>query len=392
MTIETKHTSAEEKAHAADLLHTFEVFKAENDARLAAVEKKGAADPLYDDKLKRLESTINEQKAALDRLAVGALRQNFEVGDAPEQKQAFDTYMRAGIISAPEEKSLSGSNDADGGYTVPTAIEATIDRALTEVSPFRSFCTVRHISTSTYRLAVNEADYATGWVGETDARPETATPSIASIEFKTGEIYAMPAATPQLLEDSAVDIEAWIASEVRGTFAAAETDAFVNGDGNNKPLGFLQAPNAADASRTATEIGTTTGTVSGDSLIELVYTLDAQYRANGRFIVNRRTAETIRKLKDTAGNYLWNPGISAGQPATLLGYEVSEVEAMPDAGAGDFAVAFGDFGAGYLIVDRRGVQVLRDPFSAKPYVLFYTTKRVGGGVQDHAAIKLMATS
>ena len=391
MTLETKHTSPEEKAHAQDLLHTFEIFKAENDARLDAVEKRGVADPLQDDKLKRLESSLNEQKAALDRLAVTALRGASDDA-APEEKRSFDQYMRAGILAMPEEKSLSGSTDADGGYTVPTTIEATIDQALTEVSPFRSFCTVRQISSSSYRLAVNEADYATGWVGETDARPETTTPSIAAIEFKTGEIYAMPAATPQLLEDSAVDIEAWIASEVRGTFAAAETAAFVDGDGTNKPLGFLQAPNASDDSRTATQIGTISGSLDSDSLISLTYALDAKYRSNGRFILNRRTAESIRKLKDSAGNYLWTPGLGAGQSATLLGYDVSEVEAMPDPSGGNHAVAFGDFRSGYLIVDRRGVQVLRDPFSAKPYVLFYTTKRVGGGVQDHAAIKLLATS
>lgn len=391
MTLETKHTSPEEKAAAADLLHTFEIFKGENDTRLERLEKRGQVDPLQDEKLRRIEASLTEQKTALDRLAIASLRGEVNV-DAPEQKQAFEQYMRAGILSVPEEKSLSGVTDADGGYTVPVSIEAAIDRALTEVSPFRSFCQVRQISTSTFRLAVNEAAYASGWVGEADARPETATPSIAAIEFKTGEIYAMPAATPQLLEDSAVDIEAWIAAEVRGTFANAETEAFVNGNGTNKPLGFLQAPNATNGSESATEIGVLAGAVDGDSLIEMVYALDAKYRDNGRFIFNRRTAESIRKLKDSNGAYLWTPGLAAGQSATLLGYPVSEVEAMPDATDDNLAIAFGDFESGYLIVDRQGVQVLRDPFSAKPYVLFYTTKRVGGGVQDHAAIKLLATA
>jgi HK97 family phage major capsid protein len=392
MALETKHTQTEEKAMAADLLYTFEAFKAENDQRLADIEKRGAPDPLQDEKLRKLETAITEQKTALDRLVIRNLRAD-EGGGAPvEEKRGFEQYMRAGILSVPEEKSMSGSTDSDGGYTVPTAIEATIDRALAEVSPFRQFCSVRQISSSSYRVAVNEAPFASGWVGETDARPETTTPSIAAIEFKTGEIYAMPAATPQLLEDSAVDIEAWIASEVRGTFAGAETEAFVNGDGSNKPLGFLAAPRAADASRGATEVGTVAGTLDGDGLLSVIYALGAQYRQNGRFVLNRKTAATIRKLKDADGNYLWTPGLNAGQPSTLLGYPVTEVEAMPDAGAGSTPLAFGDFNAGYLIVDRRGVQVLRDPFSAKPYVLFYTTKRVGGGVQDHAAIKLLATS
>ena len=391
MTLETKHQSLEEKALATDLLYTFEVFKAENDERLAMIEKRSAADPLQDEKLKRIEASLNEQKASLDRLALKALQKDAG-SQAPEEKRSFEQYMRAGILAAPEEKSLASAPDADGGYTVPTTIEATIDRALIEVSPFRSFCSVRRISGGSYRVAINDAPFASGWVGETEARPETTAPSISAIDFKTGEIYAMPAATPQLLEDSAVDIEAWIASEVRGTFATAETDAFVNGTGTNQPLGFLQAPNATEASRQSDEIGTVSGALSGDALIEMVYTLEARYRERGRFIFNRRTAEAIRKMKDSEGNYLWTPGLQAGQPATLLGYDVTEVEAMPNAGSGNFAVAFGDFEAGYLIVDKQGVQVLRDPFSAKPYVLFYTTKRVGGGVQDHSAIKLLATS
>lgn len=391
MNLETKHQSPGEVAASADLLHTFEVFKSENDARLHQLEKRGRVDPLQEEKLRKLEASMREQKAAIDRLAIASLRGD-QSAESMEEKQAFEHYMRAGILSAPEEKSLSGATDADGGYTVPTTIEAAIDRALMEVSPFRSFCQVRQISTSTFRLAVNEAAYASGWVGETDARPETTTPSIAAIEFKTGEIYAMPAATPQLLEDSAVDIEAWIAAEVRGTFADAETSAFVNGDGVNKPLGFLQAPKTTDGTQTSTQIGVLSGSLDADTLIEMVYALDAKYRDKGRFVFNRRTAEAIRKLKDSTGAYLWTPGIAAGQPATLLGYPVSEVEAMPDASGGNHGVAFGDFESGYLIVDRQGVQVLRDPFSAKPYVLFYTTKRVGGGVQDHAAIKLLAAA
>ncbi|MEO1042135.1 MAG: phage major capsid protein [Pseudomonadota bacterium] len=394
MTIETKHQNVEEKAASQDLLHTFEVFKADNDARLDAIEKRGHADPLQDDKIRRIEVTLQEQKTALDRMAINILRHNQVGRDAPEaeeHKRAFEQYMRAGILSAPEEKSLSSSTDADGGYTVPVTIESTIDRALTEVSPFRNFASVRQITSGSYRVAINEAPFASGWVGETAARPETTTPTIAAIEFKTGEIYAMPAATPQLLEDSAVDIEAWIAAEVRGTFADAETAAFVNGTGTNQPLGLLQSPSAPDPSRTATQIGTVSATLDGDALIELIYTLEAKYRSNGRFLFNRKTAEAIRKLKDSDGNYLWAPGLTAGQPATLLGYPVSEIEAMPDVGGSNDAVAFGDFASGYLIVDRRGVQVLRDPFSAKPYVLFYTTKRVGGGVQDHAAIKLLRT-
>ena len=202
----------------------------------------------------------------------------------------------------------------------------------------------------------------------------------------------MPATTQTLLDDAIVDVGAWIAEEVQAAFAGQESAAFVAGDGANQPQGFLSVPQADEASRTFGQLGTVTGGVDGDGLLDLVYAAKQTYRANGRFVMNRRTAGMVRKLKDAEGNYLWAPGLAAGQPATLMGYAVTEMEDMPDAGAGQTPIAFGDFARGYLIVDRQGLQVLRDPFSAKPYVLFYTTKRVGGGVQDFDAIKLLSVS
>ncbi|MHA1523458.1 MAG: phage major capsid protein, partial [Alphaproteobacteria bacterium] len=197
--------------------------------------------------------------------------------------------------------------------------------------------------------------------------------------------------------DSAVDIDAWIASEVQIAFAEQESTAFVTGDGTNKPKGFLNYTNVADASWSWGNIGYLKTGVSGgfaasnqsDILVDLIYTLKAGYRANSHWVMNRKTQGEIRKLKDADGNYLWQPPAQAGGTATLMNFPIAEAEDMPDIAANSFSVAFGDFGQGYLVVDRRGIHVLRDPFTSKPYVLFYTTKRVGGGVQNFEAIKLL---
>jgi HK97 family phage major capsid protein len=214
------------------------------------------------------------------------------------------------------------------------------------------------------------------------------------------ELYAMPAATQTLLEDAAVNIEEWLAGEVDQVFAAQEGAAFVSGDGNNKPKGFLSYTTVANGSWTWGNIGYVASGVAGafpatnqsDVLIDLIYAVRAGYRQNAVFLMNRKTQSSIRKFKDTTGNYLWQPPATPGSRASLMGFSLYDVEDMPDISAGSLSVAFGDFGRGYLVVDRAGVTVLRDPYTAKPYVLFYTTKRVGGGVQDFDAIKVMKFS
>ena len=207
----------------------------------------------------------------------------------------------------------------------------------------------------------------------------------------------MPAATSAFLDDAAVDVGQWIADEVNAAFAAQETTAFVTGNGTNKPTGFLSATTVAEASWSWGNLGyIATGTAgalpashASDVLIDLVYALKAGYRQNASWVMNRKTQGVIRKLKDDGGNYLWQPAVTAGGRATLMGFDLVEAEAMPDIAASSLSIAFGDFRRGYLVVDRQGVNVLRDPYSAKPYVLFYTTKRVGGGVADYDAIKLL---
>ncbi|KAB1085775.1 phage major capsid protein [Neorhizobium galegae] len=234
-------------------------------------------------------------------------------------------------------------------------------------------------------------------IAETTARPQTNTPQLTELSFPTMELYAMPAATQSLLDDSAVDIEAWIAGEVDIVFAEQEGDAFIRGDGTNKPKGFLSYPTVAEGSWSWGNIGhIATGVAGGwkstgpsDTLIEVIYALKAGHRQNGTFMMNRKAQGDIRKFKDGDGNYLWRPPVSAGQPASLMGFQIAEAEEMPDVAENSLSIAFGDFRSGYLVVDRAGVRILRDPYSAKPYVLFYTTKRVGGGVQNFEAIKVV---
>ncbi|MEM9421177.1 MAG: phage major capsid protein [Pseudomonadota bacterium] len=398
MTLETKaQMNGEIKSAMQDLLYTFESFKNANDERLSALEERGAADPLLNEKVERLNHAVDEQKTALHRVTAIAGRpalDNAAAEPVSEAKSAFDAYVRAGIMTAPEAKSISAS-DSDGGIIAPEETAQLIDSGLRTISPMRQIATVRQISGNTYRKPVSTAAYGSGWVGETGARPETTTPSLQALDFPAMELYAMPATTQVLLDDAIVDVGQWIADEVQSEFAAQESKAFIAGDGINKPAGILSYTTAPDASRSFDEVGTVASagaSILGDDLIDLVYTLEQSYRANGRFIMNRQTAAAVRKLKDSDGNYLWAPGLAAGQPSTLLGYPVTESEDMPDTGNGATPIAFGDFGRGYLIVDRAGIQVLRDPFSAKPYVLFYTTKRVGGGIQDFNAIKFLEMS
>ncbi len=222
-------------------------------------------------------------------------------------------------------------------------------------------------------------------------------PTLAELAFPTMEIYAMPSATQSLLDDSAVNIDEWLAEEIQVAFASQEGAAFVSGDGNNKPRGFLDYDKIDNGSWAWDKIGyVPTGndgafdaTHPSDDLIDFIYTLKSEYRANAHWVMNRATQATIRKFKDTDGNYLWQPPERADLSPTLMNYPIAESEDMPDIDTDTFSIAFGDFGRGYLVVDRAGIRVLRDPFSAKPYVLFYTTKRVGGGVQDFDAIKLL---
>ncbi|WP_400766252.1 phage major capsid protein [Methylosinus sporium] len=401
--LETKTLSGEEAL--ADLHRAFTAFKDANEERLAQIETRLGVDTLTEEKLQRIDRAIDETKRRVDRVALDLARPRLAStpnGDAParEHKSAFSLYMRSGEASglkALESKALSAGSGPDGGYLVPTPAEQEILRRLAHLSPIRAIASVREISTHSLRKAYSTQGPASGWAAETDPRTQTASQQIVDLNFPAMELYAMPAATQTLLDDSAIDVEKWIAEEVQTVFAEQEGAAFVNGNGSDKPKGFLAYATVADASWSWGNIGYVASGVSGgfaasnpsDALFNLVYALRAGYRQNGKFVLNRQTQSAIRKFKSTTGEYLWAPPASLDQPASLLNFPVVEAEDMPNMGADSLSVAFGDFARGYLVVDRLGVRVLRDPYSAKPYVLFYTTKRVGGGVQDFEAIKLL---
>ncbi|MFN4211632.1 MAG: phage major capsid protein [Devosia sp.] len=379
----------------AEFSSAFEEFKRTNDQRLGEIEKRGSPDGLLEGKLDRLNAVLDGQKAAMDRALVERARPLLD-GRARhadgEYKEAFASYVKRG-----EEKALSVGINADGGYVVPPETETEITRLMTAVSPIRAIAGVRQVSGSVYKRPISVTGPATGWVGETAARPTTASQTLAELSYPTMELYAMPAATSAFLDDAAVDVGQWIADEVNAAFAAQETTAFVTGNGVNKPTGFLAATAVAEASWSWGNLGYIATGAAGslpasnasDVLIDLVYALKAGYRQNASWVMNRKVQGTLRKLKDADGNYLWQPAATADGRARFMGFDLVEAEDMPNIAANAMAIAFGDFRRGYLIVDRQGVSVLRDPFSSKPYVLFYTTKRVGGGVADFDAIKLL---
>ncbi len=401
---EIKSVSGTPEARSAmhEMMAAFEAFKGANDARLSEIEKKASADTLLEEKVARIDQAVGAAQARLDRALSEARRpaiggEAAVVASAPEAKAAFDGYVRTGRELGLELKAGLSSASNSGGYVVPPETERAIERRLMATSPMREIATVRTVAAGVFRKPVSTAGIASGWVAETAARPETDPATLALLEFPAADLYANPAATQSLLDDALVDLDEWLAGEVEDAFAAQETTAFVSGDGTNKPKGFLSYDTIADASHAWGKIGYVASGAAGafattspaDKLIDLIYAPKAQYRPNGRFVMNRKTVSAVRKFKDADGNYIWSPATRPGETASLLGYPVTEIETMPDVAANSFAIAFGDFQRGYLIVDRAGVRVLRDPYSAKLYVLFYTTKRVGGGVQNFDAIKVM---
>ena len=398
---ETKQAAASPEARAAmhELMAAFEAFKGANDARLAEIEKKASADTLLEEKVARIDAAVAGAQARLDRVVSEARRPAMEGAAvaAPEAKAAWDAYLRSGAASSLiETKAGLDSGSGSGGLIAPAETERLVERRLMAASPMREIATVRTVASGVFRKPVSTDGVEAGWAAETAPRPETEGATLSLLEFPSAELYASPAATQTLLDDAFMSLDEWLAGEIEDAFAAQETEAFVNGDGVNKPKGFLTYPTVANDDAEWGEIGHVVTGAAGafgetpvDRLIDLIYAPKAKYRANGRFVMNRRTASAIRKFRDADDNYVWSPATQPGATSSLLGYPVTEIEETPDIGADALAVAFGDFRRGYLIVDRAGLSVLRDPYSAKPYVLFYTTKRVGGGVQDFDAIKVL---
>lgn len=374
----------------------FEAFKAEHNAALADV-KKGTEDVVRTDKVERINAAVGELQAALDEQAakLAALQTAGAQGEADKPvnaayNAAFDRFfregddreLRAAIKSAPRTDA-NITTPEEGGYFAPVEWDRSVVNKLKIVSPMRSIATVQSVSTNAFTKVYNDRVTGSGWVGEKSARTETATPGLDSETFTLGEIYANPAATQRILDDALINVEEWLSGEVDTEFAYQEGLAFVSGDGTNKPRGIMDYQSGSDHPWGAIPT-VQTGAAAAlklEGLIDLVYDLPSERTPNARFVMNRKTQGAIRKIKDGNGNFIWQPGLQAGQPANILGFPVTELAAMPDIGAGNIPIIFGDF-SGYLVLDRVGIRVLRDPFTNKPFVHFYVTKRVGGGVVD----------
>lgn len=397
----------------------FEAFKTENDAAL----KNKADDTVLNEKVDRINADLTkltkayeEQSAALTAARLGGGSAGDLSPEAAEHGKVFNTWFRQGDRAAEQamreadvstmrelevKASLTTQSDPDGGYLVPTEMENGIDRVLGTVSVMRQLARIISISGNEYKKLVSMGGASSGWVGEEDARPETNTPNLREIVLTTGEIYANPAATQTMLDDSRVDIARWLAEEVSIEFDEKEGAAFIAGDGVKKPRGLLSYTKVANASYAWGKLGyvatgeaaifpaATTTVNPADILIAAYYAIKSGYRGNASWLMSDAVAETVRKFKDADGAYVWAPPTGDAKVPTILQKPVFNDDNMEAIGAGKYPVAFGDFQRAYTIVDRMGVRVLRDPYTNKPFVHFYTTKRVGGGVTNFEAVKLI---
>lgn len=410
----------------------FEQFKETNDERLKEVEGKGAADPLLEEKLTKIETDLAEKQEVIDRLYAASKRktvfvdgekadeeelevkaqrwadmcakrrdarsQDYTPEQMAEYKRALVNYLRKDdrVLSADEQKALSVGSDPDGGYIVDPDTSGRIVRKQFETSPMRAHATIQVISTDALEGLFDLDEATSGWVSETGSRSVTDTPEMKAWRIPVHEQYAMPQATQKLLDDAYIDVEMWLADKVADKMSRTENAAFVEGNGVGKPRGFLDyadgstLPGTIERFETGVDGGFAADPDGANILLDMIQGLKSNYRRNAAWFMNRTTVGGVRKMQDSDGRHLWQPSIAAGQPATLLGYPVVEFEDMPDYTTTDaLAIAFGDMAEAYTIVDRAGVRTLRDPFSNKPYIQFYTVKRVGGDVINFEALKLL---
>jgi HK97 family phage major capsid protein len=358
-----------------------------------------------EDRVAAVRAELGQLKTELKQELVQLARRAGQpiLAAAGETRTAFgDRYLRKGLDDGFETKRLSVGVGAEGGVAVPIEVDQRIEQTLATVSPIRRLADVVRVGTANYRKLVAVGGFASGWVAESAGRPETATPSFSEIAPPMGEIYANPAATQPMLDDAMFDVEGWLAGEIATEFARAEGVAFVSGTGTGQPKGFLTYPVAAtaDAARPFGTLqylpsgaaGAFVGTNPADRLIDMVHALRAPYRQGAAWVMNSNTIAVIRKFKDTTGDFIWRQGLQAGEASTLLGYPVVEVDAMPDIAANSLSIGFGQFRSAYVIAERGETAVLRNPYSNKPFVHFYATRRVGGALVNSEALKLMRFS
>ncbi|MCR9150356.1 MAG: phage major capsid protein [Rhodobacteraceae bacterium] len=378
----------------------------EDDEALAAAVLRDLG--ALEEQVSRRLTAQEDRIAALDRKAAAASARpalSRAVQQEAPHRKAFAAYLRHGDDDGlrglvPEGKAMSTAVAADGGYLVDPQMAETIRSSLRANASIRSIASVVTVESGSFDVLVDRSELGSGWATETGDTVETDTPQFEKITIPLHELSAMPKASQRLLDDAAFDVESWLAQRIAERFARAEAAAFISGDGNDKPMGFMTHTSVPEEEWSWGKIGFVTTGVSGDfaaanpadAIVDLVYALGARYRANASFVMNSKTAGAVRKMKDADGRFLWTDGLAAAEPARLMGYPVLLCEDMPDIGTGAIAMAFGDFAAGYTVAERPDLRILRDPFSAKPHVLFYASKRVGGDVSDFAAIKLLKFS
>lgn len=373
----------------------FEEFKTTHAREIEEI-KAGKTDVLTKDKLDAINATLTELQTAVDDQArinaAAKLGDGAVIGDIksdPEYTKAFKAHMRRGDNASAEVRAaMQKGTDTDGGYLAPIEWDRTIGEKLKKISPMRAESRVITISVAGFKKYFSDRNVGSGWVGETASRPATTTPQIGVLDFVPGELYANPAISQQLLDDAAIDLEEWLGQEVDTEFSRQEGIGFLSGDGANKPYGILTyVTGAANAARhpygaiKAVNTGDA-AKLTGDGFVDLMYDLPSEFAGNAKLYINRQSLGAARKLKDGQGNFLWQPSYALGQRQTLNGAPIVEMPDMPTAAAGNVAALYGDMEATYLVVDRIGIRVLRDPYSNKPFVHFYTTKRVGGGVHN----------
>ncbi|MEQ3625981.1 MAG: phage major capsid protein [Celeribacter sp.] len=416
----------------------FSSYKEKNDDRLKQIEEKGSADYVTTEALEKIEADLSKKQQQVDQIELAMKRKPVKVMDKDgneidldakaidwakivakdtgmvDEAKSFDhegmqeykgAFLRLArkafntdFLTDAERKALSVGSSSDGGFFVTPDMTGRMVQRVYETSAVRAYASVQVISTDTLEGFYDNDEVGFGWVSELESRPTTDTPQVARWSIPVHEMYAMPKASQKLLDDSAVDIEEWLSGKIGDRFARAENSAFVAGDGVGKPRGFLDYADGTDLTNSVERFQTgangafATAPTSGDVLISALYGLKAQYRSNATWFANTATQAAVRKLKDSDGKYLWQPGIAGSQPATILGAPVASFEDMPNLATGSLSMAVGDLRQAYQIVDRMGVRMLRDPFTSKPNILFYATKRTGGDMINGEAIKVVEFS
>jgi HK97 family phage major capsid protein len=402
------------KALSTELQKTVADFRTYVEKEIGEIKAKGHSDPETKESLEKANIRIDELEAMLKRASTMAEDTAHKDGgvrlteNQKAYKNALEAYMRKGRTDGLDDlhqKAMSVASDPDGGYLVTPDSSGRVIERIRDTTPMRQIANVQTISTDALEGPIDRDEASFGWVGEAGTRSETNTPQVGMWRIPTHEMYAMPKATQKLLDDAAVDVGAWLERKIADKLARGANDAYVNGDGVQKPRGFATYTTAAtaDSSRTwgqlehiVTGANGDFGTAPGgaqDKLIDLVTALNPGYRNGARWLAPRAVVGKIRKFKEATTNaYIWQPGLTAGQPSTILGYPLTESEDMPALATNSLSLAFGNFQEGYQIVDRIGIRILRDPYTAKPFILFYATARTGGAVVNFDAIKFLKFS